>query len=206
MAALVSFDSRGRWGETWVGEAPVREVLRRHGLDHGRWPLRDVADGSLEQVLVAYGPELDALRDRLVVRSVDRVHIAPDHAGWPELRARFIAEHTHDDAEVRYFLSGSGLFYVRTGDGHLGLLCEAGDWVVVPPGARHFFDAGERPDFDALRLFSRPDGWVAQPTGAAAPALPLLDAFVERLGEQPTGATGRRPSPAAAPSRTAAVP
>lgn len=183
MAALVTFDAQGHWGETLVCEARVRETLRAHGLDHGRWPLRDLGDGSLDAVLAVYEPELDALRDRLSVRSVDRVSLKPGHAGWPELRRQFIAEHTHADAEIRYFLCGSGLFYVRTESGHLGLLCEAGDWVVVPAGARHFFDAGDEPDFDALRLFSAPDGWKAQPTGAPQPALPLLDAFRDHLIE-----------------------
>lgn len=181
MAALVTFDAQGRWGETLVCEARVRETLRAHGLDHGRWPLRDPGDGSLEAVLAAYGPELDGLRERLAVRSVDRVSLQPDHAGWPELRRQFTAEHVHADAEIRFFLGGTGLFYVRTDTGHLGLLCEAGDWVVVPAGVRHFFDSGEQPDFDALRLFSAPDGWKAQPTGTPSPELPLLDAFVDQL-------------------------
>lgn len=181
MAALVSFDAQGRWGETLVCEARVRDALRVHGLDHGRWPLRDLGDGSLDAVLAAYGPELDGLRERLSVRSVDRVRLQPGHEGWPALRQQFIAEHTHADAEIRYFLGGTGLFYVRVEGGWVGLLCEAEDWVVVPAGTRHFFDAGDQPDFDALRLFAAPDGWKAAPTGAASPDLPLLDAFRDRL-------------------------
>ena len=181
MAVLVAFDAQGRWGETLVCETRVREALRAHGLDHGRWPLRDLGDGSLEAVLHAYGPDLAPLRERLSVQSVDRVSLKPGHAGWSALRRQFITEHIHADAEIRYFLGGTGLFYVRTDGGHLGLLCETGDWVVVPAGTRHFFDAGDEPDFDALRLFSSPDGWQAQPTGAPSPSLPLLDAFRDRL-------------------------
>jgi 1,2-dihydroxy-3-keto-5-methylthiopentene dioxygenase len=33
MAALVTFDAQGRWGDTLVCEARVREALREHGLD-----------------------------------------------------------------------------------------------------------------------------------------------------------------------------
>ncbi|MFT3814329.1 MAG: hypothetical protein QM740_13250 [Acidovorax sp.] len=183
MAVLVTFDAQGRWGETMVCETRIREALRAYGLDHGRWPLRALGDGSLAAVLQAYDPDLAPLRERLSVQSVDRVSLKPGHADWPELRRQFITEHTHADAETRYFLGGMGLFYVRTDGGYLGLLCEAEDWVVVPAGTRHFFDAGYEPDFDALRLFSSPDGWQAQPTGAPSPGLPLLDVFLDRLIE-----------------------
>ena len=181
MAALVHFDAQGRWGETLVGEAAVGAALRGLGLDYGHWPRRDLGDGSLEAVLAAHAAELGGLRERLSIRSIDRVSLQPDHPGWPELRRKFTAEHTHADDEIRYFLSGQGLFHVRLADGHAGLLCEAGDWVRVPAGIRHFFDAGERPQFDALRLFSQTDGWQAEFTGVEAPQLPLFDAFRARL-------------------------
>lgn len=186
MTALVAFDAQGRWGQTLVCEAPIRAALHATGLglDFGRWPLHEFEPGApLDAVLAAYAPQLDALRGRLQVRSIDRVALAPGHADWPALRARFIAEHTHADAEIRFFLGGAGLFYIRVDGGHVGLLCEAGDWVVLPAGTRHFFDAGEQPDFDALRLFSAPDGWVARPTGAPAAALPLMDEFVAQLAD-----------------------
>lgn len=150
MAALVHFDAQGQWGETLICEQRVGETLRRHGLDYGHWPLHELGDASLDAVLAAYAQELAGLRGRLQIRSLDRVQLEPEHAGWPALRETFVAEHTHADAEVRCFLGGTGLIYIRVADGHLALLCEAGDWV-------------------------------AQPTGAGAPALPRLDAFVEQL-------------------------
>lgn len=187
MAVLVHFDAEGQWGETLVCEPAVREALQCHGIGHGRWPLRDLGDGSLDAVLAAYGDELGALRGRLHIQSIDRVQLQPDQAGWPQLRQKFIAEHTHADAEIRYFLAGVGIFYIRVADGFLALLCEAEDWVALPSGTRHFFDAGAEPHLDALRLFTTPDGWVAQPTGADTPVLPLFDDFVsqllERMGE-----------------------
>jgi 1,2-dihydroxy-3-keto-5-methylthiopentene dioxygenase len=132
-------------------------------------------------VLAAYAPELTGLRGRLRVRSVDRVQLQPDHAGWPALREQFTAEQTQADAEIRYFLGGTGLFHIRVAGGHLALLCEAGDWVALPAGTPYGFDAGAEPDVDALRLLGALDGGVALPTGAGTPALPLLDAFVEQL-------------------------
>lgn len=185
MSALVAFDGQGIWGQTLDCPTRIASALQAQGIAFGRWPLKAlVPQASAEQVQAAYAPHLAALGQRFAIRSVDRVRLAPGHADWPALRQKFIAEHTHADAEIRFFLGGAGLFYIRTSEGHLGLLCEAGDWVALPAGLRHFFDAGDEPDFDALRLFTAPDGWVAQPTGAPAAALPLMDDFVAQLAEE----------------------
>jgi 1,2-dihydroxy-3-keto-5-methylthiopentene dioxygenase len=45
------------------------------------------------------------------------------------------------------------------------VLCERNDLISVPAGTRHWFDMGPRPYFAAIRLFTRPDGWVARFTG-----------------------------------------
>ncbi len=181
MTALVHFDAQAHWGKTLTGPATVGEALRGLGLSYGRWPQRELGDGSLDAVLAADGPELDALKAQLSIRSVDRVSVKSGNPDWPALRQCFLGEHTHADAEIRYFLAGSGLFYIRVDDGHFALFCEADDWIVVPAGTRHFFDAGEQPDFDALGLFSIPQGWEAEFTGAEPSGLPLFDDFRARL-------------------------
>ena len=183
MAVLVRFDAKGSWGKVLLDAQAVGDALRSLGLSYGRWPRRAVGDGSLDAVLAAYGPELDGLKSQLSIRHVDRVTVKPGNPDWPLLRQRFLAEHTHADAAIRYFLSGSGLFYIRCSDGYLALLCEAGDWIVVPAGMPHFFDAGEHPDFDALRLFSIPQGWEADFTGSQTFRLPTFDEFRVRLNE-----------------------
>ncbi len=181
MVTLVEFDKQGQWGETLVCESRVRRALNARSIEIGRWPLQDGVDDTLDSALAAYRLHLDTLGQFLPVKSVDRVRVQPDHAGWPALRQKFIVEHTHADREIRFFIGGSGIFYLRTEDGYHGLLCEAGDWVSLPAGCQHFFDAGEQPDFDALRIFTQPDGWVAKPTGGAQPPVPLFDEFVEHL-------------------------
>jgi 1,2-dihydroxy-3-keto-5-methylthiopentene dioxygenase len=183
MAALAAFDAQGRRVNIWACPAQIAAQLQPLGIEHGRWPLRELGDGSLLAVQTAYAEELQALSARLTVQSMDRVQLRPGHSGWPALRQQFLSEHTHDDAEIRYFLDGAGLFYVRLDDGGaLGLLCEAEDWVAIPAGTRHWFDAGEQPDFDALRLFSSEHGWQARPVpNAPASTLPLLDEFRTQL-------------------------
>ena len=185
MVALARFDNEGRWEETWVCDGLARQNLAPTGVQFGRWPLRPLpAAGGLDAVQAAYAEELADLGPGFQLHSADRVALAPGDARWPALRQQFLAEHRHGDAEIRFFLSGTGLFYLRSGGGFLGLLCEAGEWVALPAGLAHAFDAGETPAFEALRLFGQPQGWVAEPAGAALPALPLYDDFVAQLLEQ----------------------
>lgn len=184
MVALARFDTQGEWADTWVCDGLVGQHLAEAGVRWGRWPLRAVPGDGLDAVRAAYGDELAALGQQFTLQSADRVRLAPGDARWPALRQQFLQEHRHADAEIRFFLAGAGLFYLRSGDGFLGLLCEAGEWVALPAGASHCFDAGEAPAFEALRLYGAPDGRVAEPTGAVLPALPLFDDYVAQLLEQ----------------------
>jgi 1,2-dihydroxy-3-keto-5-methylthiopentene dioxygenase len=66
---------------------------------------------------------------------------------------------------VRYFVEGSGAFYIHAGDRVLQVIGEAGDLLSVPKGATHWFDGGENADFTCIRVFTSPDGWAAKYTG-----------------------------------------
>ena len=83
----------------------------------------------------------------------------------PAIRAKFLNEHTHNEHEVRFFVEGAGMFYLRiNGKVHM-VLCERGDLISVPTGTTHWFDMGENPDITAIRFFTRKDGWTPHFTG-----------------------------------------
>jgi 1,2-dihydroxy-3-keto-5-methylthiopentene dioxygenase len=82
------------------------------------------------------------------------------------MRLKFLNEHTHDDFEVRFFVDGSGLFYLHIDDKVYMVLCEQGDLISVPARTTHWFDMGVRPDFRCIRFFTVPEGWVGNFTGS----------------------------------------
>jgi len=153
--------------------------LRPLGVEVGRIDVGPAAPGSVS-TQVSDPRALAALQRRFSIRSADRVALRPADPRWPALRAQFRRRHTHADHEIRVFVSGRGLFELPGPSGtQVQLLCEPGDWVALPPHIPHAFDAGERPAFDALRLFSQPEGWVAHATEDAEHALqPDLDRFI----------------------------
>jgi len=153
--------------------------LERRGIGFERWPARaDLpAEASAEEILDAYASEITRVQARGTYPTVDAIRVRPDHPDRVALRQKFLAEHTHSEDEVRFFVEGRGLFCLHIGDEVLQVLCEADDWIRVPAGTRHWFDMGEAPHFCAIRFFDNPEGWVAQFTGdPIAGRFPGLDA------------------------------
>lgn len=127
-------------------------------------------DATDDDVLAAYRQSIDALVAESGYATIDVAQIHPsDDPAWSETaagaRAKFLEEHTHGEDEIRFFVQGSGVFYLHIGDHVHGVLCEAGDLISVPALTTHWFDMGTRPDFTAIRFFENPDGWVGTFTG-----------------------------------------
>lgn len=161
---------------TLTDRAAIVAALAPAGVVLELWeagaPLADDADDAA--ILSAYAADITRLTARDGYQSVDVARVTPDHPARAEMRAKFLAEHVHDDDEVRFFVEGAGLFYVRAGGTVHALECTAGDLVALPAGTTHWFDMGPEPRFTAIRLFTTPDGWVARFTGdPIAQAIPL---------------------------------
>lgn len=158
--------------------AAIAEALAPHGVRLERWNAGvaladDAADGD---ILAAYADDIARLKETGDYRSCDVIRVKPDHPEREALRAKFLAEHIHDDDEVRFFVEGAGLFYIRAGGTVHALECTAGDLILLPAGTVHWFDTGARPHFTAIRLFTTPEGWVARFTGdPIAQAIPLYE-------------------------------
>jgi 1,2-dihydroxy-3-keto-5-methylthiopentene dioxygenase len=123
---------------------------------------RDVSDAA---VMRAYRADIERLKAECGYQAVDVVRCLPDNPNRQELRRKFLDEHVHDEDEVRFFVEGAGIFYLRAAGKVHALLCERGDLLGVPAGTRHWFDMGPAPRFTAIRLFTNPAGWVARFTG-----------------------------------------
>jgi 1,2-dihydroxy-3-keto-5-methylthiopentene dioxygenase len=132
-----------------------------------RWQAtRDLAPGAgQDEVLEAYAADVERLKKIGGYQSADVVRMRPDHPDREAMRQKFLSEHTHADDEVRFFVEGAGAFYLRNKEQVLQVVCTAGDLLSVPKHTRHWFDMGPKPLFAAIRLFTTPEGWVAEFTG-----------------------------------------
>ncbi len=152
--------------------AEMARELAGIGVRFERWdsPVALTPDDPAEAILAAYRPYLDGLMGTTGAGSADVIKLTPDNPNAPALRQKFLAEHIHTEDEVRFFVHGAGNFVLhldgRVWDAH----CTQGDLISVPAHIRHWFDAGERPFFTALRIFTDTSGWVPHFTGDAISA------------------------------------
>ena len=180
MSALTITTADGQTLETLRDAAAIGAALGELGVQFEQWqanaPL--AADADQEAVLAAYAGDVERLNEQYGFQSVDVVALGPDHPQKAEMRQKFLAEHTHADFEVRFFVDGSGLFYLHVGDRVYMMLCEKGDLISVPANTTHWFDMGEHPNFKCIRFFTTPDGWVGNFTGSdIATRFPDFDAY-----------------------------
>jgi 1,2-dihydroxy-3-keto-5-methylthiopentene dioxygenase len=162
---------------TMRDDVAIRNAIAGSGVRLERWATAALAaDASDADVLEAYGADIARLQAIGGYTSHDVIRLTADHPQREALRSKFLAEHVHDDDEVRFFVEGAGLFYIRHDGVVHALECTAGDLIVLPAGTVHWFDTGERPRFTAIRLYTTPEGWVARFTGdPIAQAIPLYE-------------------------------
>ncbi len=144
----------------------IRKKLAELKIGYERWqaekPLSETA--TPEEVAAAYRSSIDKIMSQ-GYKTFDVVSLHPEAPNAAEARARFINEHTHGEDEVRFFVDGSGMFYIRAGGKVYMLLCTKGDFINLPAGTTHWFDMGPKPFFKAIRVFNNPEGWVGKFTG-----------------------------------------
>lgn len=160
----------------------IAERLGGLGVRFERWEAgcELAAEAGQEAVLAAYAEPVARLQALYGFQSADVISVGPEHPQREQLRAKFLDEHTHSDFEVRFFVEGRGLFYLHPDERVYLVLCERGDLISVPARVRHWFDMGGRPDLKCIRLFTTPEGWVADFTGdAIAARFPRIEQFIE---------------------------
>jgi 1,2-dihydroxy-3-keto-5-methylthiopentene dioxygenase len=147
----------------------IRDYLAGIGIEYERWQIAaDVPeDASAEQVLRAYSPQIDELKQRGGYMTADVIDVNPATPGLDAMLAKFNIEHRHDEDEVRYIVAGRGLFHIHPPQGPVvALEVGAGDLIRVPRGTLHWFDlCGER-RIRAIRLFQDVSGWTPHYTNS----------------------------------------
>lgn len=185
MTALAIYHEDGsKAGDVLHDAAQITGLLAEAGVHYEQWQATQslADDAEQDEVLQAYEASVEKLRAQYAIQSVDVVALRPDNPQKAEFRQKFLAEHTHADFEIRFFVDGSGLFYLHLGDKVYLVLCEKGDLISVPANTTHWFDMGESPNFKCIRLFTTEEGWVGDFTGSdIATRFPDMDSFVASL-------------------------
>ncbi|GGO79673.1 acireductone dioxygenase [Marinobacterium nitratireducens] len=153
--------------ETAAGDE-IAAALAEIGVRFERWKAECeiTPQMSPDEILAAYAGEIERLKRDEGYVTVDVIGMLPDHPQKDEFRQKFLAEHTHSEDEVRFFVEGEGLFCLHQDGKVFQVRCCRDDLISVPANITHWFDMGPAPRFTAIRLFNNPEGWVANFTGS----------------------------------------
>ncbi len=160
-------DTRPDLFEDFTTFDSIRDAAAEAHIRFERWDAsRPLSAGAAQpEVLAAYADAISKLRSTCGFTTEDVVSVSPSTPNHPEMRKKFLDEHTHSEDEARFFVEGSGLFCIHHERSIFAIECTKGDLINVPAGTRHWFDMGPSPYFVAIRMFTDPKGWVAAFTG-----------------------------------------
>jgi 1,2-dihydroxy-3-keto-5-methylthiopentene dioxygenase len=146
----------------------VEGFLKPYGIVYETWDVQKLAagpgDGSetpQERILRVYAREIDQLRRRGGYTTADVVALRPDTPNLEAMLDKFRDEHHHTEDEVRFVVSGRGIFTIHGEDDRVfDIEVHAGDLLVVPAGTWHWFDLCDDRSISCIRLFISKDGWA----------------------------------------------
>ncbi|MDX1919023.1 MAG: hypothetical protein SFT81_07815 [Candidatus Caenarcaniphilales bacterium] len=149
-------------------QAEVEAYLNERSIFCDRWSLYPKVEMLLDgELLALYKSFIDPIMEKRGYSTADIIRLNSQSENLPAQRAKFAAEHCHNEDEVRFFVRGRGYFWFHFEDECepvICVICEAGDLLGVPAGIRHWFEVDDLPDLIAIRFFTDPAGWVPEYT------------------------------------------
>lgn len=163
-------------GASWTDATEIATLLEPHGIAYETWDIDRLAatpktEGETDQehVLRVFAGEVKRISAERGYQSADVISLAPTTPNLEAILAKFDREHTHSEDEVRFVVSGRGIFVIRGADEKLyDVEVHPGDLLAVPEGTQHWFELCEDKQIQCIRLFTDMSGWVAHYVDDAA--------------------------------------
>ncbi len=157
----------------------IREYLSARGIWFDQWeashPFTD--DATQDDILAAYAHALKPFMQAGGYQTADVISVHSQTPNLPEIRAKFLREHTHTEDEIRFFVDGQGYFWFNLPESSEGqnepvfcVKCEAGDLLSVPANFKHWFDLGPVAFVKTIRVFTDASGWTPHYTDSGIDA------------------------------------
>lgn len=120
-----------------------------------------LSDEEKQAILNAFKAEIANISERRGYKAQDVISLSENTPNLDVLLTNFKNEHHHTDDEVRFIVSGHGVFVIQGKDGEFfEVHLEPGDLISVPENTRHYFTLEEDRKVVAVRIFVTTEGWV----------------------------------------------
>jgi 1,2-dihydroxy-3-keto-5-methylthiopentene dioxygenase len=167
MAQLRFHDNEERVAD----QQEVSTYLDSQGVIYEHWDISklpsnlqekyDLNDEEKAEIIQTFRSEIDDLSARRGYVTEDVISLSSATPNLDDLLNNFIKEHHHTDDEVRFIVSGHGIFAIQGPNGRfVDVELEPGDLISVPENYRHYFTLMEDKQVVAVRIFKAKEGWV----------------------------------------------
>ena len=152
-------------------EPAVIDFLNSNEVIYEKWNIEklpaelrekfNLTDEEKQQILSAFGIEISDISERRNYQQADVISLSESTPNLEQLLKNFQQEHHHEDDEVRFIVSGHGIFVIQSEDGEFfDVELHPGDLISVPENVRHYFTLMEDRKVVAVRIFVTTEGWV----------------------------------------------
>ena len=120
-----------------------------------------LSDEEKEEILQAFKTEIDDISERRGYKTADIISLSDATPNLDEMLKNFQQEHHHTSSEVRFIVSGHGVFVIQGKDERFfEVHLNPGDLISVPENIRHYFTLADDRKVVAVRIFVTQEGWV----------------------------------------------
>lgn len=150
-------------GKELKGYDEIRSYLENIGIEYERWSAdsNPGPEASSDDILRAFTKQIEDLKQKGGYTTADVINLTGETPGIEEMLGKFNKEHWHDEDEVRFTISGRGLFHVNPKNGPVvSIEVGAGDLLRIPRDTQHWFDLCGEKHIRAIRLFQDVSGWT----------------------------------------------
>jgi 1,2-dihydroxy-3-keto-5-methylthiopentene dioxygenase len=120
-----------------------------------------LSDKEKEEILNVFAAEISDISARRGYKAQDVISLSDNTPNLDTLLTNFKNEHHHTDDEVRFIVSGHGVFVIQSKDGEFfEVHLSPGDLISVPENTRHYFTLEDDRKVVAVRIFVTTEGWV----------------------------------------------
>jgi len=175
--------SQGDAPRCWLLNQPGQQVslseVTQLGVFYAKLDPSHYSEGSNEKLETICREQGYTFRDFVDSSNIPNLEQKLEH---------FKTEHLHFDAEIRFFIKGSGYFDVKNFDDEfIRIHCFPGDLISLPRGLYHRFVPDDTMSFFVMRLFQGEPVWTAHnrslpETEASDARQHYISTVAERMG------------------------
>jgi 1,2-dihydroxy-3-keto-5-methylthiopentene dioxygenase len=158
-------------GERLTNQEEVASYLSDQEVIYEQWDIKklpanlqenyNLSDEEKNQILDIFKAEIADISERRGYKAQDIISLSDSTPNLDQLLTNFQQEHHHTDDEVRFIVSGHGIFVIQAKDGQFfDVELSPGDLISVPENTRHYFTLMEDRKVVAIRIFVTTEGWV----------------------------------------------